>query len=64
MQKPIKVCSQGGWNVPVVPEVLKGEAAAPNAGAGVHVGSLAKKVKLNHPRDEVLPLGLPSTIEL
>ena len=63
LDRSITVCSQGGWNVPDVPEQLTGQAAAPNAGAGVHVGSLAKKVKLNHPRHKVLPLGLPSTID-
>lgn len=62
LQKPIKVCIQGGWNVPVVPDVLKGEAAAPNAGAGVHVGSLAQRVKLGVKRIDLLPLGLPSKI--
>ena len=60
LQKTIKVCIQGGWNVKVVPEGLTGEAAAPNAGAGVHVGSLAKRVKLEVKRGELLPLGLPS----
>ena len=43
-----------------MPEVLKGEAVAPNAGAGVHVGSLAKRVELKVKRGVLLPLGLPS----
>ena len=64
LKRSITVCSQGGWNVPDVPEQLTGQAAAPNAGAGVHVGSLAKKVKLNDKRDNLLPLSLPSRIKI